>query len=37
MDNKNYSGLYEIPMAFPTEESCVRNMEKLRWPVRVSE
>lgn len=32
MDSKNYSSLYEMPEAFPTEESCVRHLEKLRWP-----
>ena len=32
MDSKNYSSLYEMLEAFPTEESCVRHLEKLRWP-----
>ena len=27
-----YYSLYELTTAFPTEESCVRHLEMLRWP-----
>lgn len=32
MDTKTYKSLYEMLEAFPDEESCVRHLEKLRWP-----
>ena len=32
MDTKKYDSLYEMLEAFPTEKSCVRHLEKLRWP-----
>ena len=29
---KEYRSLYELLAAFPTEESCIRHLESLRWP-----
>ena len=29
---KNYNSLYDLMEAFPDEASCVRHLEKLRWP-----
>ena len=27
-----YNSLYELLQAFPTEESCIKHLEVLRWP-----
>ncbi|MCY4109910.1 MAG: IS1595 family transposase [Chloroflexi bacterium] len=35
MFEKSYAGLYELTEAFPDEESCVRHLEALRWPLGV--
>ena len=32
---KEYSSLYDLMEAFPDEESCVRHLERLRWPLGV--
>ena len=32
MDLKKYESLYEMLEAFPTEESCIKHLEYLRWP-----
>ena len=29
---REYRSLYELLEAFPTEESCIRHLESLRWP-----
>ena len=32
MNLKEYNSLYDLMEAFPTEESCIEHLEKLRWP-----
>ena len=32
MKTKKYDSLYAMMEAFPTEESCIKHLEQLRWP-----
>ncbi len=32
MNLKQYNSLYDLMEAFPTEEACVKHLEKMRWP-----